>query len=119
MCVLLVEDEAIILMDVADALERAGHEVLQATDGAQALEAIRRHCGRFSALVTDQRIPGGIEGSTIATAMRAEYADIPVIIATGNPDEITVEFRSRYRVKVLSKPYHPGLIVRELSAPAK
>jgi CheY-like chemotaxis protein len=119
MCVLLVEDEALILMDVAETLQRAGHEVLTATDGSQALKAIESQPTRFSALVTDHRMPGGISGREVAAAMRAASPDIPIVIATGSATEITEDFRSRYRVKVLSKPYHPGLVVQELPAPRK
>jgi CheY-like chemotaxis protein len=119
MCVLLVEDEAVILMDLAEALQRAGHEVHTAMDGRQALQALKRLPGRFSALVTDHQMPGGITGSYLAARMRNLYPDVPVIIATGTPDDITEDFKVRYRVKVLPKPYHPALIVQELPAPRR
>ena len=48
MCVLLVEDKAIILMDVADVLESAGHEVLALHNDKHALDAIEELKSRFS-----------------------------------------------------------------------
>ena len=119
MCVLLVEDETIILMDVAEALESAGHEVLAFSTGKQAADAIERSKGRFSALVTDHRMPGGIFGSELAASMRAAYPDIPIIIATGNANDIPEEFRSLYRVTVLPKPYTAASVVRALPAPRR
>ncbi len=119
MCVLLVEDEAIILMDVAETLESAGHEVLAFNAGHQALAAIERWKGRFSALVTDHQLPGGIFGSEIATAMRAAYPDIPIIIATGNATDIPEDFRSHYRITVLPKPYVATALVRALPPPRR
>ena len=119
MCVLLVEDEALILMDVADALEQAGHEVLPVADGAQALRAIADFGGRFSALVTDHRMPGGIYGSELAASMRAAYPDVPIIIATATPTEIPMGFRERYCVTVVPKPYFASQLVRALPAPRR
>ena len=115
MCVLLVEDEALILMEVAEALERAGHEVQTAVDGRQALQALKSWPGRFSALVTDHRMPGGIAGSYLATRMRDLYPQVPVVIATGNPDDIDPAFRTRYRVKVVGKPYEASTVLEALA----
>ena len=117
MCVLVVEDEALILMDVSDALEQAGHEVLPVANGAQALRAIERFNGRFSALITDHRMPGGIYGSELAANMRAIYPNVPIIIATGTPSDISDDFRSQYNVCVVPKPYLASQLVRKLPPP--
>jgi CheY-like chemotaxis protein len=119
MCVLLVEDEPLILLDIAEAIEEAGHEVLPARNGTVALSAIERHPGRFSALVTDHRMPGGIFGSELAAVMRQAYPEIPIIIVTGTPADITPEFQTRHRLKVLSKPYQAGSVIRELPEPKR
>jgi hypothetical protein len=51
-----------------------------------------------------------------AADTRSHRPDVPVIIATGNPDEIDAAFRLRYNVFVVTEPYGANAIVRELPA---
>ena len=115
MCVLLVEDEPIIQLAVCDALEKAGHEVLTADNGSDAGALIERWPGRFTALVTDYRMPGGISGTDIASTMRRSYPGIPIIIATGNPDQVPGDFRRDHDIVVITKPFEPDFLTEQLA----
>ena len=55
--VLLVEDEALIALPLADLLEAEGYDVLVAPDGAEALDAARRLGDGLDALVKTSRCP--------------------------------------------------------------
>ena len=55
--VLLVEDEALIALSLADLLEAEGHDVVLASDGAEALDAAQRLGDSLGALVTDLNMP--------------------------------------------------------------
>lgn len=59
--VLIVEDEPLIMMLLADYLSGVGYRVLQAENGEQAFEilATRPH---LDLMITDYRLPGGISG---------------------------------------------------------
>ena len=114
-CVLLVEDETVVLLDAAEVLQAAGHEVHLAWDGAEALHALSQYPGRFSALITDHRMPGGIRGTDIVEATRRHYPHMPIIIATGSAQEISETFRQQHRCKVFAKPYDPRRLVEELA----
>lgn len=63
--VLIVEDEPLILMLLADYLSGVGYRVLQAENGEQAFEilATKPH---LDLMITDYRLPGGISGVQIA-----------------------------------------------------
>jgi CheY-like chemotaxis protein len=82
--ILLVEDEWLVRMDMADTLSDAGWEVLEAGSGEAALEAIA--LGRpISLLVTDIRLTGPLTGWDVAEAYRGKFPGAPVVYASANP----------------------------------
>lgn len=105
MCVLVVEDEPLILMSAAECLEDAGHEVMAAGHGLEAITLIERWPARFSVLVTDYHMPHGVTGGQLVQRMRQSYPDIPMLITTARVDVVTSEFRERHGVEMLAKPY--------------
>ncbi len=87
--ILLVEDEAIIGMDIKDILINIGYEVpALASSGEEAIE-------KASAIVPDLILMdiilgGGIDGIEAARTIRRAH-DIPVVYLTGNADMATVK----------------------------
>ncbi len=80
--ILLVEDESLIRMLVAETLGEEGFEVIEAWDTAGAMQALSE-ASRFDILFFDIRIPGPLDGMEIAAEARAVDPSIPVIFATG------------------------------------
>ena len=111
MCVLMVEDEPLILMAVAECLENAGLEVMTAEHGLEAITLIEQWPVKFSILVTDYHMPHGVTGGQLVQHMRQSYPDIPMLITTAHPDAVTAEFRERHRVEMLFKPYDLSTLV--------
>src|SRR5690606_20468666 len=62
---MLVEDEALLLMLVGDALEDTGYEVSRMSSGLQALEALDG-AEQPDVVVTDVSMPEGVSGIDIA-----------------------------------------------------
>lgn len=60
MCVLIGEDEPIVLLTTATWLEDAGFKVMTARDGLHAVDLLEQHPGYFTALVTDFHMPRGM-----------------------------------------------------------
>ncbi|WP_293699751.1 MULTISPECIES: PAS domain S-box protein [unclassified Sphingopyxis] len=79
--ILVVDDDAIILMNTAALLEDLGHRVLEASSGAEALALLGAHRD-IDILITDQAMPG-MTGSELIAAARAERPHLPIILATG------------------------------------
>ena len=79
--VLLVEDEAAVRETLAAELAAAGHIVLTAADGAEALA--RLDAGEaVDALVTDLAMPG-LDGLAVIRAARARRPGLPAMLLTG------------------------------------
>ena len=86
MCVLLVEDEWLIRMVVAEELMEGGFTVCEAETGDQAAVLIARDPTTYTLLVTDIHMPGRLDGIGVARLLRALRPDLPVIYMTGRPD---------------------------------
>jgi CheY-like chemotaxis protein len=81
--IVVAEDHEDILYVLKRALERAGHEVITATDGEAALAAVRRH--HPEVVVTDVDMPR-MTGLDLCRAIRADETlrHIPVVLASGS-----------------------------------
>jgi len=82
--ILVVEDETAIRDAVAYALRREGFEVVEETDGAEALA--RATAEAFDAIVLDVMLPG-MSGSDVCRALRAESA-VPILMLTARDAEV-------------------------------
>ena len=111
MCVLVVEDEPLILMAAAECLEDAGHEVMTAGHGLEAITLIEQWPGKFTFLVTDFHMPHGVTGAQLVHHMRQSYPNIPMLITTALAGAVTPQFRERHRVELLAKPYDSDSLV--------
>jgi CheY-like chemotaxis protein len=81
--IVVAEDHDDIRFVLKRALEKAGHEVVEAEDGAAALEAVRRY--RPDMVVTDVDMPR-MTGLDLCRAIRADadLRHIPVVLASGS-----------------------------------
>jgi len=82
MHVLFVDDEADLRDIVGDALTDFGYQVTLAADGHQALEILRGET-RFTHVVSDVSMPGGLTGLDLAAFARGHQPEAKVIVASG------------------------------------
>lgn len=86
--ILIVEDEAIVAMDLQQRLEQLGYSVVgTAMGGAKALEL----SGLLEPelVLMDIRLQGGMDGIEAATEIRRRF-DLPVLYLTAHSDEATL-----------------------------
>jgi len=67
--VLIVEDDLLTSMTVEDIITDAGFDFEGAVNAADAIAALEKSGTRFSALITDIRMPGKATDGTSATAL--------------------------------------------------
>ncbi|MEE7456058.1 response regulator [Methylorubrum populi] len=100
--VLIVEDEAVLAMDLEFLLEEAGHEVVGwATCLKEADQLIES--GAADLAFVDIHLTDGITGVTVADHIRRANYDAAVVFMTANPKLIPADFVGA--VGVISKPY--------------
>jgi two-component system cell cycle response regulator CpdR len=110
--ILLAEDDESMRRFLAQALERAGHDVTAFGDGAQAYECLRGV--RFDLLLSDIVMPG-LDG--IELAKRAADLDprLKIMFITGFAAvALHPASDAPKHAKVLSKPFHLRDIVQEV-----
>ncbi len=87
--VLVVEDEAGIRALVQKFLRRHGYEVLEASNGEQALEVVRGHPGSIDLLITDMVMPQ-MGGRELVDRLHAQGRDLKILYISGYTDDSTV-----------------------------
>jgi len=85
--ILLVDDEAAIVWLERQMLERLGYRVTSRVSSLEALEAFKAASDAYDLVITDMTMPN-MTGDSLAKAIKAIRADIPVIICTGFSERI-------------------------------
>jgi len=89
--VLVVEDEMLIRLHVADSFRDSGFTVLEAADGAQALRILEQDPS-IDAVFTDITLPGDIDGFAVARWVRSRRPAAKVFLTSG---EVTAAHAER------------------------
>jgi PAS domain S-box-containing protein len=103
--ILIVEDQDEVRGLAVAALERHGYRLLEASDGAAALELLAREAGPVAAMVTDVVLPG-MNGSELAQRVAELRPEIKIIYTSGyTEDAIVTRGVLAQGVEFLPKPY--------------
>jgi two-component system, cell cycle response regulator CpdR len=84
--ILLAEDEDVLRSLISRALLQEGHEVVEAADGAEALDKLTRDQGQFELLLTDIRMPV-MDGIALALSAARDHPDLTVLLMTAFADQ--------------------------------
>jgi CheY-like chemotaxis protein len=108
--VLLVEDDAGVRAVTASLLRERQFAVIEADNGARALEIIDRE-PVIDLLFTDVVMPGGMDGFQLGKLARERRANLPVLYATGYAASFSA---SEQHADVLAKPYREKDLLAKL-----
>jgi len=101
--VLVVEDEAIVSMDLRNKLESFGYNVSAVIrSGEEAVAAASRL--RPDVVLMDIWLSGSMDGIEAAGEIRRRF-DIPVVCVTGHGDEYTLKQAGSTDFRYVIKPY--------------
>lgn len=106
--VLIVEDEPLVREIAVAEFVDAGFEVVTAADGDAALEVLSGNAA-FDLLFTDIRMPGNIDGWSVAAAARRGAPRMAVIYVTGFSEDQSAMVE---RAVLLKKPYRFSAILQ-------
>lgn len=106
--VLVVEDEALLALDIADELERAGGEVEMAASARRALALIEQQ--EFDAAILDFRLS---DGTSLPVAAELKARRVPYFFVTAQSTVPELQ-DSAVEAPVFDKPMLPHLVRREL-----
>jgi two-component system cell cycle sensor histidine kinase/response regulator CckA len=112
--VLLIEDEYSLRSVVAKALRKRSFQVLEAADGATAIELLKSNPDGFGVVVLDVTLPG-IWGAELLDELRAIRPEIKVILSTAYSRETAMQqFGGRAIWGFIRKPFRTDDLVKLL-----
>jgi len=115
--VLIVEDEALIGWALAQALTRAGFEVVLAESGERAIEFVRS--SSFDIVITDVKLPHST-GIDVAATLRLVAPSTPIVLLSAESDEFLRQQFERYSIaNIVEKPFDLAKIVSLVGALCK
>jgi CheY-like chemotaxis protein len=104
--VLLVEDDEAVREVTRLVLQDRGCRILEAGDSAEALRLWQENRDSLDLLIVDLVIPGLVDGLQLANRLRAERADLKVILTTGFAGSAFIaELEASRGVEFLPKPF--------------
>lgn len=107
--VILVEDEVLIRMMVAEILLENGFTVIEAAHSDAALATLQARADQIHLLFTDIHMPGRMDGLALAHHARTHWPWIKALLASGraHPPEHRLPKGSRF----MAKPYLPDEMI--------
>lgn len=108
--ILVVEDEVLVRMTLADQLRDAGYAVIETANGHEAAEVLRTSPVGF--VVSDVRMPGAMDGVALARLIRSEYPAIKIILTSAHLSEAGWAQHDGF----FHKPYDVAEIIRHLKS---
>jgi two-component system, cell cycle sensor histidine kinase and response regulator CckA len=110
--ILLAEDEQDVREIAREFLESGGYRVIEAKDGAEALELAKKHRGLIDLLVSDMVMPG-MTGQQLAERLRKDQPYVSVVFMSGYSEHAATEMADADpSVRLLSKPFSRSTILR-------
>ena len=91
-CIVVVEDEALLLFSIADDLRDAGFSVLEASNADEAIALLESH-PEIRLLFTDIDMPGSMDGLKLSAAVRDRWPPVKIIVTSGKSDRGPKTFR--------------------------
>jgi CheY-like chemotaxis protein len=113
--ILLAEDEDVVRRLAREMLELSGYSVLEAEDGAAALDRAGMAGGTIDLLVTDVVMPG-MNGPELAERLRELHGDTRVLFTSGYANTALTDGVLDERTQFLQKPFGITTLTQKVRA---
>jgi two-component system, response regulator PdtaR len=80
--ILVVEDEVLVRMMIADQLRTAGYQVFEAANADEALDLLA-HTTAVKVIFSDVQMPGSMDGVGLACVVRSQYPGLRILLGSG------------------------------------
>ena len=114
--VLLVEDEVLLRLALAEELRALGFVAIEAANGEEARSLILAGVG-VDLVMSDLTMPGELDGVGFATWLAQYGSTAPVILTSGLPTALARARAECPHVRAfVPKPYDQGAVIRQIEA---
>jgi PAS domain S-box-containing protein len=113
--VLIVEDEPSVRHMTSRALREHGYQVLEASDGQEALRLVEQSYGALDLIISDVIIPG-LDGTELARRVAKVKPGLPILFMSGYTDDDIIRRGLLDRDQLfLQKPFTPDALIRRVA----
>ena len=112
--VLIVEDENLLRLILAEFLTECGFEVREAANADEAIAALVKTDLDVDIVFTDVRMPGRIDGFGLATWVRENRPGLPVLITSGDVGRTNVDHEHVAGTNFFAKPYNLNAVASHI-----
>jgi DNA-binding response OmpR family regulator len=81
--ILIVEDEVLVRMSLAEYLRECGYAVLEAANGDEAIEILQARGNEIDLVFSDVQMPGATDGFALARWIRTHIDGVRVLLTSG------------------------------------
>jgi len=114
--ILLADDEAVVRDNTSQLLERVGHTIICAKNGAETLELLESYGDTVDIIILDISMPV-MNGETCLRLLREQGAPQPVLITTGHSAAGELEkFLDLGAAGIVQKPFNLKALLRRIHA---
>lgn len=113
--ILLAEDEALVALDLQDALNAAGFAVFHVFGGDDALAALKEHRAKLAGVITDVKFEQAVDGWELGRKARELLPHIPIVYISGDSAHEHTSQGVPGSV-ILQKPFASAQLVTAISA---
>jgi CheY-like chemotaxis protein len=113
--VLVVEDELMVRMPIAEYLRDCGYNVLEAANASEAIATVDAE-GPVSLVFSDIRMPGKMDGVGLAEWFQSHHPKVPVLLTSGYNGGRVVSDMLAPRNRFIEKPYSQTQVARRIAA---
>jgi CheY-like chemotaxis protein len=112
--VLVVEDEVLIRLVIADYLRECGFKVYEAATALEAIEILESDKAAIDLVFSDVRLPGEMSGFTLAQWVRKNRPGVPIVLTSGDARKSEAAKELCENEPFFAKPYDVQLVVSHI-----
>lgn len=113
--ILVAEDEPALRELVKQTLEQSGYNVVEATDGYDAVRLLEQHAGEIHLLLTDVIMPL-MNGHELASRVKAVRPGTPVLYMSGYTDDVLAFHGiASPEIAFIQKPFTPSELIARVA----
>jgi CheY-like chemotaxis protein len=111
--ILIVEDETMVRLPIAEYLRDCGYHVLEAADASEAMAVV--NSDQVDVVFSDVRMPGGMDGFGLARWLQQNHPEVPVLLTSGWIGTSVQAEDAPREVRLIEKPYSQAQVARRIA----
>jgi CheY-like chemotaxis protein len=112
--ILVVEDEVLVRLVIADYLRDCGFKIYEAGTAAEATEILKAEKAPIDLIFTDVRMPGEMDGFALAQWVRKNRPGLPIVLTSGDSKKAKIAKELCENDPFFAKPYDVAAVVAQI-----